>query len=195
MFNDQSSLLAYFETRRSGKARDMIAPGPDDAEMRKIISLALRTPDHGKLAPWRIVEIAADQRSAFADLLKKAWISANPGAAEVNLAALDQFAHQAPSLLVMLSAPVMDSKIPLWEQQLAAGAAAMNLLHAAHAHGYVGSWLTGWAAFDPLIKKAFGGREQDQIVGYFFLGSAGAPLEERPRPDYDNIVSRWNPQG
>ena len=66
MFNDRSSLLAHLATRRSGKARDMIAPGPDAAQLHDIIALALRTPDHGKLAPWRIVSVAADQRGALA---------------------------------------------------------------------------------------------------------------------------------
>lgn len=193
MFNDRTSLLAYLSTRRSGKGREMVAPGPNPQEMRDILSIAARTPDHGKLAPWRFIEIGDDQRGDFSDLLKKAWITANPGAAHLDLSALDQFARQGPKLVVMLSTPVVPSKIPLWEQQLSAGAAAMNLLHAAHAFGYVGSWLTGWAAFDPLVKAAFGGGETDQIVGYFFFGTASAPLEERPRPDYDSVVSRWTP--
>ncbi|HEY0597807.1 nitroreductase family protein, partial [Sphingopyxis sp.] len=118
MFNDTSSLLAHLATRRSGKARDMIAPGPDTAQLRDIIALALRTPDHGKLAPWRIVTIADDRREAFATLLKQAWVRENPGAAGLDLSALDQFAHQAPTLLVLLSTPVQGSKIPVWEQQM-----------------------------------------------------------------------------
>ena len=81
MFNDTSSLLSHLATRRSGKARDMTAPGPDDTELRAILSLAMRTPDHGKLAPWRMVVIAPHQRDAFAALLKRAWIADNPGAA------------------------------------------------------------------------------------------------------------------
>ncbi|WP_257550636.1 nitroreductase [Sphingopyxis sp. DBS4] len=192
MFNDTSSLRSHLATRRSGKARDMVAPGPDAATLRTIIALALRTPDHGKLAPWRIVTVADDQRDAFAQLLKQAWVDENPGAAGMDLSALDQFAHQAPTLLVLLSTPVTDSKIPLWEQQMSAGAVGMNLLHAAHAHGFVGSWLTGWAAYSPAVARAFGAHAGDTIVGYFFLGTAGADLSERPRPEYDDVVSAWD---
>lgn len=192
MFNDTSSLLAHLATRRSGKARDMAAPGPDAARLRDIISLALRTPDHGKLAPWRIVTVADDQRAAFAALLKRAWVKENPGAAGMDLSALDQFAHQAPTLLVLVSTPVKGTKIPVWEQQMSAGAVGMNLLHAAHAHGFVGSWLTGWAAYSPDVAAAFGADEGDTIVGYFFLGTAGAPLSERPRPEYDEVVRAWD---
>ncbi|ALJ13223.1 nitroreductase family protein [Sphingopyxis macrogoltabida] len=192
MFNNTSSLLAHLATRRSGKARDMVAPGPDAATLREIIALALRTPDHGKLAPWRVVTVADDQREAFATLLKNAWVAENPGAAGMDLSALDQFAHQAPTLLVLLSTPVQGVKIPLWEQQMSAGAVGMNLLHAAHAHGFVGSWLTGWAAYSPQVAQAFGAREGDTIVGYFFLGTAGGALSERPRPEYDDVVSAWD---
>lgn len=192
MFNDTSSLLAHLATRRSGKARDMVAPGPDAATLKDIIALALRTPDHGKLAPWRVVTVADDQRGAFATLLKNAWVAENPGAAGMDLSALDQFAHQAPTLLVLLSTPVQGAKIPLWEQQMSAGAVGMNLLHAAHAHGFVGSWLTGWAAYSPAVAQAFGARAGDCVVGYFFLGTAGGPLSERPRPEYDDVVSAWD---
>lgn len=192
MFNDTSSLLAHLATRRSGKARNMVAPGPDAAQLRAIIELALRTPDHGKLAPWRIVTIPDDQRATFAALLKRAWIKENPGAAGLDLSALDQFAHQAPTLLVLLSTPIKSAKIPVWEQQMSAGAVGMNLLHAAHAHGFVGSWLTGWAAYTPDVAAAFGAGEGDTIVGYFFLGTASAPLSERPRPEYDAVVRAWD---
>lgn len=192
MFNDTSSLLAHLASRRSGKARDMIAPGPDAAQLRDIIGLALRTPDHGKLAPWRIVTVADDQRDTLAKLLKQAWVAENPGAAGMDLSALDQFAHQAPTLLVLLSTPVRDSKVPLWEQQMSAGAVGMNLLHAAHAHGFVGSWLTGWAAYSREVASAFGVADGDTIVGYFFLGTPSKSLEERPRPDYDDVVRQWD---
>jgi nitroreductase len=192
MFNDTSTLRSHLATRRSGKARDMAAPGPDAAQLRDIIGLALRTPDHGKLAPWRVVTVADSQRDALASLLKRAWVAENPGAAGMDLSALDQFAHQAPTLLVLLSTPVPGAKIPVWEQQMSAGAVGMNLLHAAHAHGFVGSWLTGWAAYSPDVAAAFGAGGDDRIVGYFFLGTAGAPLQERPRPEYDDVVREWD---
>lgn len=192
MFNDTSSLRSHLATRRSGKARDMIAPGPDAGQLHDIIALALRTPDHGKLAPWRIVTVADDQRGAFAKLLKDAWVAEKPGTAGMDLSALDQFAHQAPSLVVLISTPVRDAKIPVWEQQMSAAAVGMNLLHAAHSHGFVGSWLTGWAAYSPDVAKAFGAKDGDAIVGYFFFGTPAAELSERPRPEYDDIVQAWD---
>lgn len=193
MFNDRTSLHRHLTTRRSGKARDMIAPGPNAIQLANIIALASRTPDHGKLAPWRFIIINDDQRAALATLLKQSWIAENPGAADQNLSALDQFAHQAPALIVLASTPVQPHKIPVWEQQLSAGAVAMNLIHAAHAHGFVANWLTGWAAYSPHVTSAFGLSGEDRIAGYFFIGTPSRELEERPRPDLAAVISQWTP--
>lgn len=190
MFNDLSSPLAYLRTRRSGRARDMVAPGPSGAELHEIIALAARTPDHGKLAPWRFVVVPSDRRAAFDALLQQALRDNHPDAGEAHRHKAADFARNGEALIVLLSAPVPKHKVPVWEQELSAGAVAMNLLHAAHALGYVGSWLTGWAAYDPTVNAAFG-KESERIVGFFFLGTAAHPLEERQRPDLAAIVSEW----
>ena len=51
MFNERSTPLAFLSTRRSGKPRDLIAPGPDATTLNRLLAIAARTPDHGKLAP------------------------------------------------------------------------------------------------------------------------------------------------
>jgi nitroreductase len=190
MFNDTSSPLALLRTRRSGKPRDMVAPGPDAAQLRTILSSAIRVPDHGKLAPWRFVVVRHDQRAALAKVIVDAYLAEKPDAGRLEIDAMEQFAHQAPSLVVALSAPVSQSKIPIWEQQLSAGAAIMNLLTAAHALGFVGGWLTGWPSYNETVRDAFGSVDE-RIAGFIFLGSPARPLEERPRPDYADVVREW----
>ncbi len=189
MFNDLSSPAAFFATRRSGKPRDMVAPGPDPDQLRAILTAAMRVPDHGKLAPWRMRVI--EDRDAFAALLQDAFKASRGTPERDDVTAIDQFARQAPVLVAILSSPVEPSKIPLWEQQLSAGALCQNLVAAATAHGFVASWITGWAAFDESVLKALSGRPADRIAGFVFIGSPGAALEERPRPDYDEIVRPW----
>jgi nitroreductase len=193
MFNDASSPVSLLHSRRSGKARDMVAPGPDATQLDQILRAAVRVPDHGKLAPWRFVVVGADQRAALAALLLRAYIDEKPEAGKLERAALDQFARQAPTLIVALSSPVTTSKIPLWEQQLTVGAACMNLLTAAHALGFVGNWLTGWPAYSDTVRDAFGGPE-DRIAGFFFIGTPARPLEERPRPEFNAVVCDWSPE-
>ena len=192
MFNDLSTPLSLLATRRSGKPRDMVAPGPDADQLATILEIATRTPDHGKLAPWRFVIVTHDQRDAFAALLHDAYLADKPDAGRLEREAVEAFARQAPALVVALSIPRRDSHIPLWEQELSCGAACMNLLTAAHALGFVGSWLTGWATYSDRVRDAFGGADA-RIAGFFFIGTPARPLEERPRPAPGQAVEHWMP--
>jgi len=191
MFNDTSSPLALLATRRSGKPRDLAAPGPDADQFAQILAIAARTPDHGKLAPWRFVVVGQDQRTALAALIIDAYRVERPTASRTEIEALDQFAHQAPALVVVLSSP-KPSHIPVWEQELSAGAACMNLLHAVHALGFAGGWLTGWPSYSDTVRDAFG-EGHERIAGFLFVGTPSRPLDERPRPDMERVVSRWRP--
>ena len=190
--NDRSSTLALLETRRSGRPRDMVAPGPSEAELERILTIAARTPDHGKLFPWRFVIVGPEQRAALADLLTKALPESDPEAGSAHYQKAHDFAHQAPTLVVLVAAPIAEHKIPLWEQQLSVGAAGMNLLIAAHAMGYVGGWLTGWAAYNEQVRAAFCG-PGERIAGFIFLGSPGTELLERPRAPLAAVAKPWNP--
>jgi nitroreductase len=190
MFNDLSTPLSLLLTRRSGKARNLVAPGPNATQLATILAAATRVPDHGKLAPWRFVMIGSDQRGALATLFTTAYRAEKPDAGRLEIEAMEQMAHQAPSLIVAFFSPHAESKIPLWEQQLSVGAACMQLLNATHALGFGGNWLTGWPTSSDTVRDAFGG-EGDRIAGFFFLGTLIGPLEERPRPDPATVISNW----
>lgn len=192
MFNDISSTIALLHSRRSAKPRTLIAPGPDAAQLDAILRAAIRVPDHGKLAPWRFVIVEQDRREALAALIVSAYRDDNPAAGRLEIEAMQQFAHQAPCLVVALSSPVTPSKIPLWEQQLSAGAACMNLLVATHALGFAAGWLTGWPAYSDRVRDAFG-HEGERIAGFIFIGTPGSALEERPRPDRARVITTWKP--
>ncbi len=189
MFNDLSTPLSALETRRSAKPRDMIAPGPDAAQLRRIVAAAARTPDHGKLHPWRFVIVPDARRAALAAVMAAACRDADPEARPREIEAAEQFALQAPALVVALFSP-KEAKIPLWEQELSAGAACMNLLHAAQASGFAGAWLTGWPSYSERVRDAFGAAPE-RIAGFLFIGTPERELEERPRPAYDEVVSDW----
>lgn len=191
MFNDTSSPLSLLATRRSGKPRDLVAPGPDADQLAQILAIAARTPDHGKLAPWRFMVVGQDQRTALAALIIDAYRVERPTASRTEIEALDQFAHQAPALVVVLSSP-KPSHIPVFEQELSTGAACMNLLHAVHALGFAGGWLTGWPSYSDTVRDAFG-EGHERIAGFLFVGTPSRPLDERPRPDMERVVSRWRP--
>ncbi len=94
----------------------------------------------------------------------------------------------------MISAPIVDHpKIPLWEQQLSAGAVCLNLLHAAQAHGFAAQWLTGWFAYDEEAQRWLGLQEGEQVAGFIHIGTPKMPPSERDRPDIDAITTNWRP--
>lgn len=192
MLNDRSSALSLLETRRSGKPREMVGPGPSAEEMERILTVASRVPDHGKLHPWRFVTVTDEQRDAFGALLRQALVENDPCASIAHHEKEDQFAHYAGQLVVLVSAPVSGTKIPHWEQELACGAAAMNLLLAAHALGYVGGWVTGWRTYSERVRQAFCGPDE-RIAGFIFIGHPARELEERDRPDLQQVWQAWSP--
>ncbi|MES2001989.1 MAG: nitroreductase [Pseudomonadota bacterium] len=190
MLNDRNSLLSLLRTRRSGRPREMIAPGPTPAQLEEILTIGARTPDHGKLFPWRFVTVAADQRDSLAQLFRLALAEVEPGAPVAKHDKAAEFAHHGEALIVLISAPVPDHKIPLWEQELSTGAAGMNILIAAHALGFVAGWLTGWQAYAERVRSAFCG-PGERIAGFIFIGSPGRELEERPRAPLATLLKPW----
>lgn len=192
MLNDRSSILALLETRRSGKPRELVGPGPTGEEMERILTIAARVPDHGKLHPWRFVIVGDDQRDALAALLRQALADEDPGARTAHFEAEEEFAHYAGGLVVLISAPVENHKIPQWEQQLSCGTVGMSLLLSAHAFGYVAGWVTGWRAYSPQVNAAFCG-PGERIAGFIFIGHPGRELEERERPALSTISRKWQP--
>jgi nitroreductase len=191
MLNDRTSILSLLETRRSGKPRELTGPGPTAAELERILSIAARTPDHGKLFPWRFVTVSDEQRDQLAVLFRQALAKEDECAPPAKHAKADEFAHYAGQLVVLISAPVADHKIPVWEQELSCGAAGMNLLLAAHALGYVAGWVTGWYAYSEHVRKAFCG-PGERIAGFIFIGHAGRDLEERPRAPLATVWKPWH---
>lgn len=168
----------------------MVGPGPTAEELERILTIAARTPDHGKLFPWRFVTIAADQRDDFALLLRKALAAEDTCATPAHHEAADQFAHYQGALVVLVSAPIQPHKIPQWEQELSCGAAGMNLLLGAHALGYVGGWVTGWQAYSDAVRRAFCG-PGERIAGFFFIGHPAREIEERPRAPLATVWKPW----
>ena len=155
-----------------------------------MLEVAARTPDHGMLAPWRFVVVPQEQRGALADLFRDALAAEEPDAPPAKVEKAVALACSAGALVIVLSAPIEGHKVPVWEQQLSCGAAAMNLLWAAHAMGFVGGWITGWQAYSPTVAAALCAPGQ-RIAGFVHIGQPGLALEERPRAALDSIVRQW----
>ena len=174
------SLRQRLATRRSASAQCLTGPAPTTDEISEILSLGARTPDHGKLFPWRFVVMGPGSRANLARALAPlAERQSDPGKAAKSLSKLT-----APPLsILVLSVPVPGHKVPEWEQKLSAGAVCMNLEHAANALGYSASWITDWYSYDPRALSLLGVGPGEQVAGFIHVGTLAEPPLERPRPD------------
>ena len=183
--------LDFLSRRRSASAMALVAPGPTRAELNELLRLAARVPDHGKLNPWRFVILEGEAKADFTARLE-AIAAARPDEPKAT-AALGKL-RIPPLAVAVISSPV-GGNIPLWEQQLSAGAVCTTLLMAATAMGYGANWITDWYGFDAAALAALGVRDGEQVAGFIYLGSFGEPPQERVRPDMAAIVSDWTPPG
>ncbi len=185
-----SPLLQPLLSRRSVSVKDLHAPAPSEAELEHILRVATRVPDHGKLAPWRIRILQGAGALQLGALAAQQLLQQNPDTTEAQMAAECQRFARAPLCLAVLSTPVLGTK-PIWEQELSAGAVCMNILHAAHALGFGGKWLTEWVAYDATILAALGGQPTDKIAGFVYIGSKINTPEDRERPALAEVARAW----
>lgn len=173
--------------RRSASAQTLNLPGPSPEQIDQILHLGARTPDHGKLFPWRFVVLGPNSRAALAErLLPLAARQPGPDKARAVLAKLTA----PPVTILVISAPVVGHKVPAWEQQLSAGAVCMNLEHAADAFGFSASWITDWYSYDLDALALFGVKAGEQVAGFVHIGTVPQAPLERPRPDMAAKVER-----
>ena len=184
-------------TRRSVLAKDMILPGPSDEELQTILRCGLRVPDHSRAEPWRVQVLEKPAQQALGDFCAELFQREHPEANEVLVELERQRPQRSPTLLVVTFHVNQQklAKIPEVEQLLSCAALCQNILVATAAMGYRGQWLTDWPAYHPEVIGYLGHGEGTQIVAFIHIGSVDTPPNERPRPEFDNIVSEWRPAG
>ncbi len=192
VFNDTAAgMLGLLLSRRSGSAKAMGAPGPSPEQLRTILAAGARTPDHGKLAPWRFIVFEGDARHRMGRLLAECLAESDPGAGEERLAMERNRFLRAPLVVAVVSRVRENIPIPEWEQVLSAGASCQNMVIAAHALGYVANWVTEWCAYDVRVKERLGLKPGERIAGFIYFGTSAMPLEERVRPDLDTLITHF----
>lgn len=184
--------LGFLRDRRSVPAAQLQPPGPDGQQLRSIVATALRVPDHGKLVPWRLLELSGAAGARFGLALAELHQRIDPGVAAAALAKdRERFAHSPVVLAVIARIDATHPKIPAQEQLLSAGCLAYNLLLAAQAEGFGAQWLTGWSCYEPEVARLLGLADHEQLIGYIHIGQRGSEPPERHRPDVDAILAAW----
>ena len=165
--------LDLLKTRRSVKPMEMTGPTPSSAQIDTLLTVASRVPDHGKLTPWRFIVFEGDARLSIGEKLAEIFRKDNPQATAEQIEFEKNRLARAPLVVAVVSRAAPHVKIPEWEQLMSAGAAAMNLVTAAHAQGFAASWLTEWYAYDRRVLDALGLAPHEKIAGFVHIGLAG----------------------
>jgi nitroreductase len=181
--------LEALTTRRS--AAQLAEPAPDDEALAAMLRAAVRAPDHGRLKPWRFTVLRGAARERLGAVMAEALKRREPDAPAPLVERERQKLLRAPLVLVAAASLVEGHKIPVVEQLLAAGAAAQNVMLAAHAMGFGAIWRTGASAYDAHVKEALGLKPTDAIVGFLYLGTAAAMPPLPNPPDLSGFVRRW----
>jgi nitroreductase len=181
--------LDFLLTRQSLPAKTFTGPVPTREELAVLLTAAARTPDHGKLEPWRFIVL---ERAAMRRLADLAEARARALGLDDEKIAKGRGQFDAGQLaVVVVASPKPSEKIPGIEQTLSAGAVCMGLLCAATAAGWGANWLSGWPSQERgFVTEAFGLEPQEFVAGIIHIATPTLVPPDRPRPDIA-ALTRW----
>ena len=184
-----SAALEFLLTRRSRPAKTLGLPVPDKEQLQPVLTAAARTPDHGKLEPWRFIVVEQGAMARLADTAERCARASGLDEDQVTKAR-SQF-DQGNLAVAVVEVRKPSEKIPALEQTYSAGAACLALLNAALAAGWGANWLSGWASHDrTFMSEAFGLSDGERIAGLIHIGTESSTPPDRPRPDL-SAITQW----
>ena len=190
--NRSQETLELLMLRRSLTVKDMVHPGPSEEQIKQILKIGSRVPDHKKQVPWRFLTFEKSTRGKFGKILRTMFAKNNPKTNEKILDFEENRFLRAPLVIAVISTADKDNpKVPEWEQILTAGAVCQNILIASNAMGYASQWLTEWYAYDKVVLKELNLNPNERIAGFIYIGTASKQPKERGRPDLANLVKKW----
>jgi nitroreductase len=186
--------LELLKTRRTIVKEFLGPPGPGEAQLAEILTIASRVPDHGKLTPWRFIVFQGEAGAKAGEALARLFAVKNPEAGEKQLEDERLRLAKAPVVVGVVSRAAPHPKIPEFEQLLSASNAALSIVLAAHALGFAAHWVTGWIAYDADAGRILGLKPGERFVGFVHIGTPTVPAVDRPRPKLDDVVEYWSPR-
>ncbi|MCO6385842.1 nitroreductase [Aliihoeflea sp. 40Bstr573] len=186
-----SSTIEFLLNRKSAPIAELHAPGPSNDEIRTLLTIAARVPDHGRLAPWRFILYRGDARERVGEKLAELAERREGPLTDARREQERTRFSRAPLVVGVVHVPRDNPKIPQWEMFLSGGAVAMNLLVAASAMGYGANWITNWYSDVEEGRAILGLKPQERVIGFVHIGSFDGEAFERPRPDLDTLITEF----
>lgn len=176
--------LEFLLTRRSRPAKTLVAPAPTRAQLARILTAAARSPDHGKLEPWRFVVIEQGAMARLGNLAEACGLRL--GKTEADIAKGRSQFDMGLLAVAVIEVQTPSEKVPAIEQSYSTGAVCLSLLNAALASGWGANWLSGWMTHDhEFCQQGLGLQSHERIAGMIHIASEGVRPPERPRPDLE----------
>lgn len=183
------AVIDFLHSRRSRPAKTLAPPVPDKEEITQLLTAAARTPDHGKLEPWRFIVLNKTALSKLANLAEKCALNENLD--EDTVAKARKQFDQGHLAIAVIEVQKDSDKIPAIEQTYSAGAVCLALLNAALASGWGANWLSGWASHNrTFVEGGFGLDRHERVAGLIYFGTETSTPPERPRPQIETIA-QW----
>lgn len=187
-----NAVFDFLAHRTSPPIPSLTEPAPDDAQIERMVRVATRVPDHGRLEPWRFILYRGEARRQVGEQLAAlAETREGPLPEGRRQQELARFSR-APLVIGVVSSPKDHPKIPQWEMFLSGGAAAMNLVHAANALGYGAHWITNWYSDTEEGRRILGLAPHERVIGFVHIGTRSGPVPDRPRPDVATLISDYS---
>lgn len=184
-------MLELMAGRRSVPPQNMQGPGPSADEIGRMLTLASRVPDHGKLARWRFILFEGAARDRAGEVIAAAYAAGHPDAGAEALAFEAGRLSRAPLVIGVVGRPGPHPKIPEWEQMMTLGAVCMALTLAAQGMGYATCWLTEWYSYDRRVLDRLGLQPQERMAGFLHIGRSDLKPADRERPDVPAMTTRF----
>ena len=185
--------LDALDTRLSVPTRQLGTPGPDPAQLQRILRTAVRVPDHGKRLPFRFLRIAGPARALLAVAAAERLREREPNAGDAVVDKLRTRFLLPPLTIGVIARLDFDEQIPESERFSTASCVCLLLLQAAQAEGFGAQWLSGWIAYDrPFLEGTLGLTEDEQLVGTIAIGTPLVEVPDRERPDPGDLLSDWS---
>ena len=185
--------LDALDTRLSVPTRQLGTPGPDPAQLPRLLRPPVRIPDHGKRLPFRFLRIAGPARALLAVAAAERLREREPNAGDAVVDKLRTRFLLPPLTIGVIARLDFDEQIPESERFSTASCVCLLLLQAAQAEGFGAQWLTGWIAYDrPFLEGTLGLTEDEQLVGTIAIGTALVEVPDRERPDPGDLLSDWS---
>ena len=169
-------------------ARELAEPHPTESEMEKVYKAALRAPDHAWLRPSSFIEVKGDGLNRLSNIFLE-YAKNQTDITDQIIQKYKNAPFRAPMIIILVNTFKEHPKVPAIEQKLSTATAAQNIMLALNSMNYSSIWRTGKLAFNKEIQTKLNLSEDQEILGYLYIGTSIGENKKIPNLDIDDFVS------